>query len=533
MCCYRDPRNLDRFATLTESLILTCVRHLQRLSSSTTPANGQDDDPAHHKLLVAASKTFLLNYPLYVALRHAPQPIRRERLGGDEEVCGAHDADVPAQLLRNVGVFCGAGGVEAAAACFEKGGGGEMSTTQAHAIVAVGRYPTFLLFSHIGLLALLALLLSVCNLKLWMNYKSMVAMVAPLRSSVLRYMCRLSDQELRTATVKSMADFMWNAIREPLDATGAVFDRDGLDLAFKYFASPTLTMRLAGVAQINGQIGALAEACANGVTMGGMVAGALGGAGDGESAPRCTADWLIANGIVGHLFGPNLHVEVIKQSHIILNFLAMENRITREHIDLIWAAAQLKHCAKPVHDLLPGLVKHLAVAPTLHLYNLLKRLEPKEHTEQTLYLASALIKAIWSRSAGTNQVGVEPMPQEGVPMHKCSAQLPPTSTSENSVSLDPSNSDDEHHVNILIVEQCVLLLLLLLIQGDSSDRRSVDSEEAAALRRGLDGEPPCKLARKQRAGRSRRRRDGGSSTDTEIDGIRLPSSFLHFNPILS
>lgn len=60
----------------------------------------------------------------------------------------------------------------------------------------------------------------------------------------------------------------------------------------------------------------------------------------------------------------------------------MEGRITCAHMDVIWAAAQLKHCAKPVHDLLPGLVKHLSAAPTLHLYNLLTKLEPKDHTEQ-------------------------------------------------------------------------------------------------------------------------------------------------------
>ena len=62
----------------------------------------------------------------------------------------------------------------------------------------------------------------------------------------------------------------------------------------------------------------------------------------------------------------------------------MEGRITCEHMDIIWAAAQLKHCSKPVHDLLPGLVKHLAASPTLHLYSLLTKLEPKDHTEQVL-----------------------------------------------------------------------------------------------------------------------------------------------------
>lgn len=60
----------------------------------------------------------------------------------------------------------------------------------------------------------------------------------------------------------------------------------------------------------------------------------------------------------------------------------MEGRITCEHIDTIWAAAQLKHCSKTVHDLLPGLVKHLAAPPALHLYSLLFKMEPKDHTEQ-------------------------------------------------------------------------------------------------------------------------------------------------------
>lgn len=75
-------------------------------------------------------------------------------------------------------------------------------------------------------------------------------------------------------------------------------------------------------------------------------------------------------------------LQVIKQSHIILSFLAMECKITNEHIDVIWQAAQLKHCSKQVHDLLPPLIKHLEAGPVLHLYRLLCRLEPRDHTEQ-------------------------------------------------------------------------------------------------------------------------------------------------------
>lgn len=118
----------------------------------------------------------------------------------------------------------------------------------------------------------------------------------------------------------------------------------------------------------------------------------------------------------------------------------MEGRITCEHMDIIWAAAQLKHCSKPVHDLLPGLVKHLAASPTLHLYSLLTKLEPKEHTEQTLYLASALIKAIWSRGGGVPDIGLINVAASnaGIALHKCAT------SSENSVSIDPSNSEEEH-----------------------------------------------------------------------------------------
>lgn len=220
---------------------------------------------------------------------------------------------------------------------------------------------------------------------------------------------------------------MWNAIKDPLD-TPVAFDIDGLDLAFKFFSSSTLTMRLAGITQINNQIGVLAELC---------VGEALP---EAEAAPRHMADWLINNNIISHIFGPNLHVEVIKQSHIILNFLAMEGRITCEHMDIIWAAAQLKHCSKPVHDLLPGLVKHLAAPPALHLYSLLVKLEPKEHTEQTLFLASALIKFIWTRGGASAETGLIGLAASaaGIALHKC------PSSSENSVSLDPSNSEEEH-----------------------------------------------------------------------------------------
>ncbi|CAH0550563.1 unnamed protein product [Brassicogethes aeneus] len=497
MCCYRDPKNLERFSYVTQGLIYMSVGQLKQLSergseSEKTDAKEKPDSEQQQpsdefnseiqerdKLLILVSKIFLLNFPLYVAYKHTIQAkldeLTQQEMQNLNLFCDLHDSEIPIYLLKNVSLFCKMGGLLAMTTCFTQLLPEHLPVSTAHAMITV-----------------------VCNLKLWMNYKSMVSMLVPLRSCVLRYMCKLSDQDLRTPTIKSMADFMWNAIKDPLDSPVA-FDSDGLDLAFKYFTSSTLTMRLAGITQINNQIGVLAEIC---------VGESLP---EAEAAPRLMADWLISNNIISHIFGPNLHVEVIKQSHIILNFLAMEGRITCEHMDVIWAAAQLKHCAKPVHDLLPGLVKHLAAAPTLHLYNLLTKLEPKEHTEQTLYLASALIKAVWSRGGNASEVGLINVAASnaGIALHKCQ------SSSENSVSLDPSNSEDEHGESSGQSESH---------KSDSEDIDAVEIEEEGHIVV-ESGPPPCKLARKQV-------HCEGSSTDTEIDGIPIKpdKKWVHVSP---
>lgn len=133
--------------------------------------------------------------------------------------CDLHDTEIPAFLLRNVNIFCNNGGFAAMMACFEIT---SLPVSTAHAITA-----------------------TISNLKLLLNYRSVIQLFVPLRIKVLQYMCKLADQDLRSPATKSMADFMWAAIKDPLD-TQVTFDTDGLALAFKYFTSTTLTMRLAG-----------------------------------------------------------------------------------------------------------------------------------------------------------------------------------------------------------------------------------------------------------------------------------------------
>lgn len=357
--------------------------------------------PEFERLLILLAKAFLLNFPLYIAYKHAVQ--RLDEISPQDAqnlsiYCDLHENEMPIYLLRNVTLFCTAQGFIHLSDCFDVP---QLPVSTAHAITAV-----------------------VSNLKLWLNYRSIVNLFVPIRSKILQYMCKLADQDLRSPATKSMADFMWTAIKDPLD-TQITFDTDGLALAFKYFTSTTLTMRLAGMAQINAHINLFNDICTSETVA------------EVEIVGQKLSDWLIENKIINHLFGPNLHVEVIKQSPIVLRFLAVENQITEEHLNLIWQAAQLKHCSKAIYDVLPPLVKNLSLQPALHMYSLLCHLDPKEHTEQSIFTASTLIKLIWLRDGSRQQI---------VDMPSSAALLAANvgSSSENSVSIDGSNSDEEH-----------------------------------------------------------------------------------------
>lgn len=278
MCCYRDTKNFERFNLIVQSMICLTVNYLKKIrkllddakntpssnqqannvnnnnnqqenagkivgcppekssksegGESKTVAAAQDDEVEQgekwtlsevEKLLILVSKAFLLNFPLYLAYKHGVHS-RLDEISPEEaqslsNICDLHDNEIPAFLLRNVTLFCNSGGFAAMTACFEHA---DLPVTTAHAITA-----------------------TTSNIKLWLNYRCIIQLFIPLRVRVLQYMCKLSDQDLRSPATRSMADFMWSAIRDPLESSNN-FDVEGLALAFKYFNSTTLTMRLAG-----------------------------------------------------------------------------------------------------------------------------------------------------------------------------------------------------------------------------------------------------------------------------------------------
>jgi len=171
-------------------------------------------------------------------------------------------------------------------------------------------------------------------------------------------------------------------------------DKNGLALVPKEITSSTLTTRLKSVCKINRFIEHTNDLCPSFTEIGAQ-------AKYQESTNRFR-DWILRNKIIEHIFGPNCHVEIIKQSHTILNFVAYS--LNDEHVNVIWSASLLKHCGRQVLDLLTSLIRFMRTKPVLHLYWLVKNLNIEDHSEHTLLLTSHILRFIWSHSPCINQM---------------------------------------------------------------------------------------------------------------------------------
>ncbi|XP_028827085.1 ubiquitin carboxyl-terminal hydrolase 34 isoform X3 [Denticeps clupeoides] len=437
------------------------------------------------KLLLCAAKIFQIQFPLYTAYKHNTHPTIEDISTQESNIlgsfCDMNDVEVPLHLLRYVCLFCGKHGLSLMKDCFESGTPDSLPFPIAHAFITI-----------------------VSNIRIWLHIPAVMQHIIPFRTHVIRYLCKLSDQELRQSAARNMADLMWSTVKEPLDST-LCFDKESLDLAFKYFMSPTLTMRLAGLSQITNQLHTFNDVCNNESLVS-----------DTEtSIAKELADWLINNNVVEHIFGPNLHIEIIKQCQVILNFLAAEGRLSTQHVDCIWAGAQLKHCSRYVHDLFPSLIKNLDSVPLRHVLNLVSGLHPSAHTEQTLYLASMLIKALWNNALAakaqlSKQSSFASLLNTNIPMgNKKGSPAASPESSDNSDTHHSGGSDmemDEQIISSSKRGQQRLSDTEESLQG-SSDETANSGEEGSS---GPDSSSGRSEASSNEAGSSRASQSAGS-----------------------
>ncbi|CAF4170771.1 unnamed protein product [Rotaria sp. Silwood2] len=247
-----------------------------------------------------------------------------------------------------------------------------------------------------------ALFVILTNLRHHLNIDIIKNFLLPIRSHAIRYMCLLSDNELRlylylTTTFRQRSTSSTGVIspyntkhHHTIQFQRYHFDHLMLTLALKYLTCSTLTIRLTGLSHITNQIQqcldytqyrrhqSMAAAKSDGEddTTQKLTndASATSSTNDNDEYSshnhheRKLANWIIENKIIDYLFGPNLHTELLKQCLTILIFLASNNLLTVKHIDLIWSCVSLTHCSRHILDLLMNLgQKNLSIHLLSHL----------------------------------------------------------------------------------------------------------------------------------------------------------------------
>ncbi|KAH9498841.1 Ubiquitin carboxyl-terminal hydrolase 34 [Bulinus truncatus] len=286
------------------------------------------------RLLDFQTQLFLSNFAVYVAHKvmtaHNMEELSSAETTALHNYCEINDIDAPLLLLRNICFFIDSNGIGAMSQCFEKANNKNVPLIFAHTLITI-----------------------IQNLRMWVNTPTVMSCILPLRSPIIRYMCTLSEADMRAAAAQY----------------------NGADVA-SYQGACSIC-----------QISTLINTYNDNITNESVI--------DVENFGEEMARWLLENKIVEQIFGPNLHIEIIKQSQIILNFLGAEGKINNQHLDCIWAAAQLKHCGKQVYEVLLPLIKSVEPEQNRHLRHLIDKLDPACFNESVLCLSSILTRSQW------------------------------------------------------------------------------------------------------------------------------------------
>jgi len=151
-CCFRDPKNFERFNWALQILILLVVEittHLHDVPDSTNTELGKGvptvvskdtseetlgqeietssikrplwDIEDKDKLIHLVAKVYLNTFPTYVAYKQHMQmkneEITPQEIHGLSQFCEINEPEASPYLFRNVTLFCKIGGMSALAAC--------------------------------------------------------------------------------------------------------------------------------------------------------------------------------------------------------------------------------------------------------------------------------------------------------------------------------------------------------------------------------------------------------------------------------
>ena len=196
-----------------------------------------------------------------------------------------------------------------------------------------------------------------------------------INEKVFEFLMSMSDEDLKTDyKMASEAILYMSTLYRYTDRQDGMrmADQRRLEFALKGFRSQFLERRLASLNDINDILETLEL---------------KDGTRDEEYGPfwvtkEYMCEWLQKNSILEIIFTRNLHLEVLKRSYRIMNFLAANNKILAKEVEMIWDVAAGKHetIQKNIYDLLHNIARFLK-PETLRM--LIDKIRTQSHASYT------------------------------------------------------------------------------------------------------------------------------------------------------
>eukprot|EP00124_Ichthyophonus_hoferi_P001426 Ihof_evm2s74 gene=Ihof_evmTU2s74 len=211
--------------------------------------------------------------------------------------------------------------------------------------------------------------------------------IIPFYNAVVNHMLTASTDELKTipnmliSTILSMLQGLVQRV-DPSRAM-QIHDRFHLEMAYHNLLSSNLEKRIAGIVEIK-------EACTSAQTNSNYIEfyrgipphrpneNTLGWPWLDE--PHM-AQWLSDKEILRHIFGPNMHAEILRRSHDIVKFAALYHTLTKDDIDRIWEAAKGQHESVRhwIYLIIPEVAQTMDEEPLLYTFKLMSHMPPCDY----------------------------------------------------------------------------------------------------------------------------------------------------------
>jgi ubiquitin carboxyl-terminal hydrolase 34 len=243
-----------------------------------------------------------------------------------------------------------------------------------------------------GLLRIVARAREHCNPR-WMEKYSV-----PILQYMSDYLLNLTDEDLKNEDKKAVSDilrYMEGLSLHDGSATREQLEQLRLEVDFKFLKCPYLEKRIQGLNDIRDTINAV-------IAKKEVLRHPMYSPNSLSYDPDPVAidaqmmiSWLKSKGIVEYLYGENLHSELIKRSSDILKFIAVEDEMTKEYIDLLWQASLTKHetICQIVWGTIKSLCFYLPFELMEYLFEKIKQIPVNEYTLNTLSLINELVSA--------------------------------------------------------------------------------------------------------------------------------------------